>query len=114
MKRRPNKNTSKNSTDEKICQQDTEEQDKPSTHNVCKKCGKQFSNETYQCWCGILLHYISYVISCIMLLDFEKNNAVLDVFLEIVYIFFVHVSFRKRLSTHSSSGLITKRIAHKT
>ena len=36
-----------------------------------------------QCWCGILLHYISCVISCIMLLDFEKNNAVLDVFLEI-------------------------------
>ena len=53
-----------------------------------------------------------------MLLDFEKNNAVLDVFLEIernrVHFFVVHVGFRKRLSTHSSSGVLTKRIAHKT
>lgn len=47
MKRRPNKNTSKNSADGKVCQQDTEEQDKPSTHNVCGKCGKQFSKETH-------------------------------------------------------------------
>jgi len=49
-----------------------------------------------------------------MLCDFEKNNAVLDVFSEIekncAYIFFVRVSFRKRLSTHSSSGVITKRM----
>ena len=33
---------------------------------------------------------------------------------EIVYIFFVHVSFWKRLSTHSSSCVLRKRISHKT
>ena len=33
---------------------------------------------------------------------------------EILYIFFVHVSFWERLSTHSSSVVIKKRISHKT